>query len=158
MEMLAGRELGEALTRAMAIKGIGPSALARHFNVTPSSVGDWRRRGCIHKRHLGPLVAYFADVVPPSHWGLQARPGAPGTGTAVVGTRLLAGDLYAVEGDRQRLDEKRAALARELASVDVSRLSPMAIELARGFDAIQDERRQLESFVKCSAIIGHARS
>lgn len=157
MDMLAGQELGEALARAMAIKGVGPSALARQFKVTPSSIGDWRKRGCIHKRHLGPLVEFFSDVVPPAHWGLKPQDtGQPGP--AVVGTRLQLDGLYSVEGDRRRIDEKSELLARQLAGVNVESLSPMAIELAREFDAIPDERRQLESFVKCIAIISKAQS
>lgn len=155
--MLAGQELGKALVQAMSLKGVGPSALARQFKVTPSSVGDWRKRGCIHKRHLGPLVEFFSDVVPPSHWGLKPmadeRAAPP-----VVGTRLMGQGLYVLEGDKRRIDQRCDALERELASIDVTRLSPMALELAREFDAIQDEKRQLESFVKCSAIITKAQN
>lgn len=155
MDMLAGQELGIALESAMALKGIGPSALARQFNVTPSSVGDWRRRGCIHKRHLGRLVEYFSDVVPPSHWGLRPlaneRQAVP-----VVGTRMLPRGIYAIEGDQRRIEEKSAALAQQLSGIDVTRFSPMAIELAKEFDAIRDDKRQLESFVKCIAIVTKA--
>lgn len=154
--MLAGEALGQALVRAMEKKGVGPSALARQFEVTPSSIGDWRKRGCIHKRHLGRLVAFFADVVPPSHWGIE--PGsASQAAPPVVGTRMMMDGLFTVEGDKRRIQQRGAELAQEHARVDTARLSPMAMEIAREFDAIPDDRRQLESFVKCIAIITKAR-
>ncbi len=156
MDMLAGRDLGAALVRAMEIKGIGPSALARQFNVTPSSVGDWRKRGCIHKRHLGKLVAFFADVVPPSHWGLKPTRDDRGHHVPSLATRMATPGMYVIEGDKSRIEEKSAALERQLSSIDVTRFSPMAIELAKEFDAILDDKRQLESFVKCVAIITRA--
>lgn len=158
MDMLAGQELGQALERAMAMKGIGPSALARQFNVTPSSVGDWRKRGCIHKRHLGRLVEFFADVVPPSHWGLKPLRDEKGHHLPGIGTRMATPGMYVIEGDKRRIEEKSEALERQLATIDVTRFSPMAIELAKEFDAIRDDKRQLEAFVKCVAIISKAQT
>jgi hypothetical protein len=155
MDMLAGQALGQALERAMEMKGVGPSALARQFEVTPSSVGDWRKRGCIHKRHLGRLVAYFSDVVPASHWGLTPPDGKQAT-PPIVGTRMMSHGIFAVEGDWRRIEATSDALERQLARVDVARFSPMAIELAREFDAIRDDQRQMEAFVKCMAIIAKA--
>lgn len=156
MDMLAGEALGQALIRAMEKKGVGPSALARQFEVTPSSIGDWRKRGCIHKRHLGRLVEFFSDVVPPSHWGLKASLD-PQSVPPVVGSRMMMGGLFTVEGDRRRIQQRGAELTQEHASIDTASLSPMAMEIAREFDAIRDDRRQLESFVKCIAIITKAR-
>ena len=154
--MLAGEALGQALIRAMEKKGVGPSALARQFEVTPSSIGDWRKRGCIHKRHLGRLVEFFADVVPPSHWGLKAS-SDPQAAPPVVGSRMMMDGLFTVEGDRRRIQQRGVELSQEHARIDMTRLSPMAMEIAREFDAIRDDRRQLESFVKCIAIITKAR-
>lgn len=71
MEMLSGEQLGAALTQAMALKKVGPTEVASHFNIKPPSVKDWQKKGCIHKKHLGRLVAYFSDVVSPAHWGVQ---------------------------------------------------------------------------------------
>lgn len=71
MGMISGEKLGAALTEAMKLKQVGPKEVATHFGVTPPSVKDWQKRGCIHKRHLGRLVAYFADVVPEGHWGAE---------------------------------------------------------------------------------------
>lgn len=72
MRMLSGNKLGEALTAAMKLKKVGPTEVAQHFGIKAPSVKDWEKKGCIHKRHLGRLVAYFSDVVPPSHWGVEA--------------------------------------------------------------------------------------
>lgn len=71
MRMLSGTKLGEALTAAMKLKGVGPTEVGKHFGIKAPSVKDWEKKGCIHKRHLGRLVAYFSDVVPPSHWGVE---------------------------------------------------------------------------------------
>ena len=71
MEMLSGEQLGAALTQAMELKNVGPTEVANHFGIKPPSVKDWQRKGCIHKKHLGRLVAYFSDVVSPAHWGVQ---------------------------------------------------------------------------------------
>lgn len=71
MQMLSGEKLGAALTQAMELKKVGPTEVARHFNIQPPSVKDWQKKGCIHKKHLGRLVAYFSDVVSPAHWGVQ---------------------------------------------------------------------------------------
>lgn len=72
MLMLSGEKLGNALREAMRLKGVGATAVARHFNIKPPSVYDWMERGCIDKKHLGRLIQFFVDVVPPSHWGVEA--------------------------------------------------------------------------------------
>ena len=71
MLMLSGEKLGTALRDAMEKKGVGATTVARHFGIKPPSVYDWMERGCIGKKHLGRLIQYFADVVPPSHWGVE---------------------------------------------------------------------------------------
>jgi len=71
MLMLSGEKLGNALREAMKLKGVGPTAVGRHFGIKPPSVYDWMERGCIDKKHLSRLVQFFADVVPPSHWGVE---------------------------------------------------------------------------------------
>ncbi|MFT3857038.1 MAG: hypothetical protein QM742_05910 [Aquabacterium sp.] len=142
----------------MALKGIGPSALARQFKVTPSSIGDWRKRGCIHKRHIGPLVAFFSDVVPPTHWGLQPEHHRHMGLPSLSEPRPLTPGLYTVEGDRSRIEARSVALERDLSDIDPLRFSPMALELAKQLDAIRDDKRQLESFVKCIAIVAQAQT
>jgi transcriptional regulator with XRE-family HTH domain len=82
--MLTGKELGAAIESARKLKRITKKALADHFNVKPPTVQDWVNRGTIDKARLPGLWAYFADVVPPEHWGL-ARLGErlrPTTGCA----------------------------------------------------------------------------
>jgi hypothetical protein len=73
MQMLSGEKLGAAITVAMELKGVGPKDVADHFGIKPPSVKDWQKRGCVHKRHLGNLVSFFSDVVPPSHWGADPQ-------------------------------------------------------------------------------------
>ncbi|WP_124595913.1 hypothetical protein [Burkholderia stagnalis] len=68
--MLTGKELGDALRIAIKKKAVTQKAVADHFGVKPPSVQDWINFGRIGKKHLNELVAYFADVVPPEHWGL----------------------------------------------------------------------------------------
>lgn len=72
--MLTGKPLGAALAEAMRLKGVGPTEVAREFEIKPPSVYDWRDHGRIGKKHLGHLVAYFADVVPAAHWGIGDLP------------------------------------------------------------------------------------
>lgn len=68
--MLTGKELGDALKVAIEKKDVTKVAVADYFGVKPPSVQDWIKFGRIGKQHLNNLVAYFADVVPPSHWGM----------------------------------------------------------------------------------------
>ena len=70
--MLKGEELAAALRSAMERKGVRNIDLSREFNVKPSTVSkDWRKLGRIGKHHIDHLVSFFADTVPPSHWGLS---------------------------------------------------------------------------------------
>ena len=70
--MLKGEKLAEALRNAMERKGVRNIDLANEFKVRPSTVSkDWRKLGRIGKHHIDHLVSYFADTVPPSHWGLS---------------------------------------------------------------------------------------
>jgi hypothetical protein len=72
--MLTGKELGAAIEAARVKKGVTKRALAEHFGVRPPSVQDWVQRGTIGKEKLPMLWSYFADVVGPSHWGLETYP------------------------------------------------------------------------------------
>lgn len=68
--MLTGQALGDALAVAIEKKGVSKADVARAFGIKGPSVYDWINHGRIGKQHLGKLVAYFADVVEPSHWGI----------------------------------------------------------------------------------------
>lgn len=70
--MLTGRELGEAIEKARALKGVTRTELAAYFGVRHESTYDWTNHGRIAKKHLPRLFDYFSDVVGPSHWGLDA--------------------------------------------------------------------------------------
>lgn len=71
--MLTGPELGAAIEAARIAKGVSKKKLADDFAVKPPSVQGWVKNGRIDKSKLMDVIAYFADVVGPDHWGL--RPG-----------------------------------------------------------------------------------
>lgn len=68
--MLTGKELGQALKKAMVAKKVVQREVAAEFGITQPSVSEWVKHGRIDKAHINRLVAYFSDVVRPSHWGL----------------------------------------------------------------------------------------
>lgn len=86
--MLTGAELGEAIEAARKLMGVSKKDLADAFGVKPPSVQDWVKRGTIEKAKLPALWAYFANVVGPAHWGLDAYPAPPG-GKAAGPVRAL---------------------------------------------------------------------
>jgi transcriptional regulator with XRE-family HTH domain len=69
--MLTGPELGAAIEQARLKKGVTKKAFAEAMGVQPASVQDWIKYGRLAKVRINDLVAYFADVVPLSFWGLQ---------------------------------------------------------------------------------------
>lgn len=71
--MLTGPELGAAIEAARIAKGVSKKRLADDFQVKPPSVQGWVKNGRIDKSKMMDVIAYFADVVGPEHWGL--RPG-----------------------------------------------------------------------------------
>jgi len=71
--MLTGSELGAAIEAARIAKGVSKKQLADDFSVKPPSVQGWVKNGRIDKSKLMDVIAYFADVVGPDHWGM--RPG-----------------------------------------------------------------------------------
>ncbi|SPO56218.1 Repressor [Pseudomonas sp. JV551A1] len=70
--MLTGPELGAAIEAARIAKGVSKKQLADDFQVKPPSVQGWVKNGRIDKSKLMDVIAYFADVVGPEHWGLRA--------------------------------------------------------------------------------------
>lgn len=71
--MLTGPDLGAAIEAARIAKGVSKKQLADDFSVKPPSVQGWVKNGRIDKSKLMDVIAYFADVVGPDHWGM--RPG-----------------------------------------------------------------------------------
>ncbi|MGF0241224.1 S24 family peptidase [Rhodococcus sp. IEGM1300] len=71
--MLTGPELGAAIDAARIAKGVSKKQLADDFAVKPPSIQGWVKNGRIDKSKLMDVIAYFADVVGPDHWGM--RPG-----------------------------------------------------------------------------------
>ncbi len=69
--MLTGPELGAAIDAARIAKGVSKKKLADDFQVKPPSVQGWVKNGRIDKSKLMDVIAYFADVVGPEHWGLR---------------------------------------------------------------------------------------
>lgn len=88
--MLTGPELGAAIDAARIAKGVSKKQLADDFSVKPPSVQGWVKNGRIDKSKLMDVIAYFADVVGPEHWGL--RPGfsfdSPSEGVSETAERL----------------------------------------------------------------------
>lgn len=80
--MLTGPALGKAIEDAMRLKGVKRQPMADHFGVRYESTYDWTKHGRISKRHIPELLAYFADVVGPEHWGLAESEWMPATGYA----------------------------------------------------------------------------
>lgn len=74
--MLTGEKLGAAIEAAIKLKGVTKKEVAKQFGVQPPSIQDWVKRGTIGKEKLPKLWAYFSDVAPASHWGLDAIPAA----------------------------------------------------------------------------------
>lgn len=70
--MLTGPELGAAIESARIAKGVSKKKLADDFLVKPPSIQGWVKTGRIDKSKLMDVIAYFADVVAPEHWGLKA--------------------------------------------------------------------------------------
>jgi hypothetical protein len=70
--MLTGPELGAAIEAARIAKGVSKKQLADDFSVKPPSVQGWVKNGRIDKSKLMDVIAYFADVVGPDHWGMRA--------------------------------------------------------------------------------------
>ena len=70
--MLEKERLGAAISRAMTLKGVTHADLAKRFAVKVPSVYGWTSKGTIAKGKLPDLLAYFADVVGPEHWGIKA--------------------------------------------------------------------------------------
>ncbi|MFC0708339.1 S24 family peptidase [Azorhizophilus paspali] len=71
--MLTGKELGAAIEAARLAKGVSKKKLADDFDVKPPSVQGWVNYGRIDKAKLMQLIAYFSNVVPPEHWGLDEQ-------------------------------------------------------------------------------------
>jgi hypothetical protein len=71
--MLTGPDLGAAIEAARIAKGVSKKQLADDFSVKPPSIQGWVKNGRIDKSKLMDVIAYFAGVVGPEHWGL--RPG-----------------------------------------------------------------------------------
>ena len=70
--MLTGKELGEAITSALALKGRGSQKdLAVALGIKPPSINDMKKFGRIDKKHLPALWKFFSDVVGPEHWDIK---------------------------------------------------------------------------------------
>lgn len=72
--MLTGSNLGQRIRQALALKGVGPTEVARLFGIKPASVSGWMTTGRISKSNLFRLMDYCADVVGPEHWGIKDLP------------------------------------------------------------------------------------
>lgn len=118
--MLTGADLGRAIDAARIAKGLSRADLARAFGVRPQSVQDWLRRGTVDRDRLIRLLEFFADVVPPSHWGLPAEATPllailqpPGENLAAAVQALGHALMRLAPSQREALAVNLAAWARE---------------------------------------------
>ncbi|UST97745.1 S24 family peptidase [Pseudomonas siliginis] len=124
--MLTGPELGAAIEAARIAKGVSKKQLADDFSVKPPSVQGWVKNGRIDKSKLMDVIAYFSDVVGPSHWGM--RPGftyeslgeGPGNGLVVeeLETGSTAADKFRAMLAGKRLDEGKLTRLLAIAEND----------------------------------------
>jgi hypothetical protein len=115
--MLTGEKLGNALREAIRLKGVSNAEVARYFGVKGPSVYDWLRYGRIGKKHIDRMVSYFADVVPPEHWGIASSLGSVDAASAKSGDNDMADhfdDIRTVQTLMAR------ALARSIPDVGVA--------------------------------------
>ncbi len=124
--MLTGPELGAAIEAARIAKGVSKKQLADDFSVKPPSVQGWVKNGRIDKSKLMDVIAYFSDVVGPSHWGM--RPGftyeslGEGLGNGLVveepETGSTAADKFRAMLAGKRLDEGKLTRLLAIAEND----------------------------------------
>ncbi|QGZ56719.1 helix-turn-helix domain-containing protein [Paraburkholderia acidiphila] len=69
--MLTGKELGDAIARAIEKKGVTKKAFADAMGVKPASVQDWVKYGRVAKTRLEDMIRYFADVADLEYWGFN---------------------------------------------------------------------------------------
>jgi hypothetical protein len=137
--MLEGKELGAAISAAMEKKKVGPTILAAAFDIKPPSVSDWKARGCVSKKHLPRLIAYFSDVVGPEHWGLNAAEARVMSPHTAQETNLSYQLIPPVNNYKAALDTLAAGLS-DLDMEGRERIAPMFESFARspGPVSIQD--------------------
>ena len=58
------KHLGVLIHEAMIAKGVGLTAVGKHFDVKPQSVKSWINSGRVAKKHLQKLVDYFGHPLP----------------------------------------------------------------------------------------------
>lgn len=76
--MLTGKELGEAIARALEDNGKSQAEAARHFGVKPPSVTGWIKTGRISKDNFDKLRLWLSKT-PDAYWGAVASPVASTT-------------------------------------------------------------------------------
>ena len=69
--MYSGEQLGEAIRIAVKRKGVTQKEVAKTFGIKQQSISAWLKNGRVSKEHIGKLIEYFSDVVPPSHFGID---------------------------------------------------------------------------------------
>lgn len=70
--MYSGEQLGDAIKEAIKLKGVKQSEMADYFGVRAPAVSGWIKTGKISRDNTQKLLDYFADVVPPSHFGIDS--------------------------------------------------------------------------------------
>lgn len=125
--MLTGQDLGAAIAKALAIKGLSKADAARKYNVQKASVTGWIKTGRIATDKLLDLMDFCSDVLGPEHWGLDHWPGRlPGTSRKTL--QSLPRDeqqlLAAYRAAKQNSDDLELALGEEALLVRAYRAAP----------------------------------
>ena len=150
--MLTGKELGDALRIAIEKKqalwqGLGRGRLpkkeiASHFHIQPPSLNDWENFGRIGKQHLNELVAYFSDVVAPSHWGIDAI-----ISSREIVTTNASKSEDDVSPDRKNVNESVQRILIKRAELLAERLVQAARDGALSEQAVDGLESRFETYV-----------
>jgi hypothetical protein len=157
MEMLTKDALGRAITEAMTLKGVGPTAVAKHFGLRPPSISTaWRKKGQVDKKHIGKLIEYFADVVPPEHWGMRREEVAAAYAYLGSSPPSQAAPLVRVKAGVP-IEDMVSELVAKTSQIDKSAFSIEAIRVAKALDTIKDPSDKLAAYTMCITAISRVR-
>jgi transcriptional regulator with XRE-family HTH domain len=140
--MLNGSELGDAIRLAMEMKGVKQRDVAEEFGISQPSVSEWLKFGRVDKRHINHLVAYFADVVSPEHWGLGDVLPDTGPTSEPALNRYTSETPNRVAVISANLAHPEAALL--LRMVEASKLPGVTVEVKPWIEPNQAEEKETE--------------
>jgi len=131
--MLKGKELGQAIKKAIELKlelgsAKSKTEIARHFDVRLPSVYDWINKGSISKDKLTKLFDYFSDVAGPQHWGI---PDGSMLQVPSHDTETDADVELKLKSLLEKENSKQLRKLKYLLSIDIDKLDMDQIELLK---------------------------